>query len=132
MSQTIPPSRRCGARAGVWLALLALWIQALLPVVHQPTGAMSGAFGPGMSGSLCLAPGGAPAAPLDKAPHHKIPPCPICQTFQILAAGFVPPSATAIPLPGFAGLVAAAISTDTALPGPLHFRPQARAPPLST
>jgi hypothetical protein len=132
MSHTIPPSRRRAAGAGVWLALLALWIQALLPAVHQPAGAMSGVFAFGMSGSLCLAPGSAPVVPQDKAPGHKTPPCPICQTFQILAAGFAPPAVAAIPLPRFAGLADTVTIYDTALPGHQRARPRARAPPLAT
>ena len=126
----IPPRRRMSA-LGVWLAFLALWVQALLPVVHQPTGAMSGPFALGMSGSLCLAPGSAPVAPQDKAPSHKPPPCPVCQTLQILAAGFAPPAA-AIPPPRFAGLAIADTRTDTGLFSRFRSRAQARAPPLST
>jgi hypothetical protein len=131
MSQTILPRARA-AGPGVWLAFLALWIQALLPAVHQPIGAMSGPFAFGVTGNLCLAPGSAPVTPQDKAPNHKLPPCPVCQTLQILAAGFAPPAAAAIPLPRFAGLASAVTHYDTAIARHRHTQQRARAPPLPT
>ena len=131
MSPPITPSHRRAAGPAVWLAILAFWLQALLPAVHHPAGAMSGPFGFGVTGSLCLAQGNAPSAPHDKAPGHHAPPCPICQTFQTIAAGFAPAAATDIPRPRFAGLVSTPIGVDTARPLMPWFRPRARAPPLS-
>jgi hypothetical protein len=127
MVPTIPSSGKRAAGPAVWLALLALWLQALLPAIHHP-GSM---FMPGMSGKLCLAGGSAPAAPQDKAPDHKLPPCPICQSLQILAAGFVPPAKIAIPLPAFAGQVLLALSTAIFHVTRRIGAAQARGPPLS-
>jgi hypothetical protein len=127
MVPTIPSSRKRAAGPAVWLALLALWLQALLPAIHHP-GSM---FMSGMSGSLCLAGGGAPAPPQDKAPNHKLPPCPICQSLQILAAGFVPPAKIAIPLPVIAGTVSLALSTAVFHVTRQVGAAQARGPPLS-
>ena len=127
----IAPSPRRATDPGIWLALLALWIQALLPAVVQQTGAMSGPFVLGISGSLCLAPGSAPVVPQDRTPNHKPPSCPVCQTLQILAAGFAPPAATAIPLPRFAGLAVAYTRIDTDFLRRYRSTAQARAPPVS-
>jgi hypothetical protein len=131
MSMAIAPSHRPMPRLAVWLALLALWLQALLPAVHHPAGAMSGLFGFG-AGNLCTAPGSAPAAPQDKAPNHKPPPCPICQTFQILGAGFAPPAPIAIPLPHLRELAAHTILSITRIAERPRSRPRARAPPVPT
>jgi hypothetical protein len=130
MSSIIIRSHRRASGPGIWLALLALWIQALLPAVHHPGTAMPGTITFAFAGSLCIAPGSAPAAPRDRAPEHKVPPCPVCQTLQILAAGFAPPAAIAIPIPRFAGLVADDFGTGNGLPGRYRSGAQARAPPL--
>lgn len=132
MSSMTMPSRRRAAGPGIWLALLALWVQALLPAVHHPASAMTGPFAFGIVSSLCLAPGNIPAGPQDKGPAHKLPPCPVCQTLQILAAGFAPADAIAIPLPRYAGVAAPIAATHIVRPPRLHSKAQARAPPVLT
>jgi hypothetical protein len=128
-SMIIRPHRRASG-PGVWLALLALWVQALLPAIHHPGAAMPGTITSAIAGSLCMAPGSAPVSPRDRAPEHKLPPCPVCQTLQILGAGFAPPATVAIPIPRFAGLVADDFGPGTGLPGRFRSTAQARAPPF--
>jgi hypothetical protein len=126
MISITPLSRKRAAGPAVWLALLALWLQALLPTIHHP-GSM---FMPGMSmGSLCLAGGSAPATPHDKDQDHKLPPCPICQSLQILAAGYVPPTAVAIPLQTVVGIATAIFAPSVFRPSRRIESAQARAPP---
>src|SRR6201999_318811 len=91
--------RRSVARVGLWLALAALLLQVVLPAVHYAGGVALDRVAFETAHSLCLAPGTVPPAQPDKAPAHKSLPCPICQTFQLLGLGFVPPSPAAVPLP---------------------------------
>lgn len=72
---------------GVWLGVLALLAQVLVPLAHRA--AMQG---PGIvlctpDGVVTVDPDGKPADPAKAAPKS----CPICQTLQGLAA-FVPPA----------------------------------------
>ena len=120
-------------RRASWLALVAILFQVLLPVLHHPAAAMLGSQRDmAGAGNLCLAPIGNPTAPTDsdKAPAHKLPPCPICQTFQMLGAGFVPSSPIAFA--AFAATAAAPVpAADTAInPRWIAAGARARAPPL--
>lgn len=140
---------------GAWVALFALWLQALLPLVHHPAGmAMMGVAPMDMSSmdmsamvmssgdmtpvsfgdprNICLTPGTAPADPSDQAPGHKPPPpCPICQTFQMLHGGFIQPVQTTLVLPAvYRTAVAVPISADVPRQ-PIHSGARARAPPVS-
>ncbi len=73
------------SRRGAWLAIFAILLQALLPVVHHPADmALAGTLGFAGAHNLCIAPGGAPVQPAvpDKAPHDHLPACPICQAIH--------------------------------------------------
>ena len=114
-----------------WLALVAILLQTLVPIFHEAPRAAAELPFAGLAGSLCLAPGSMPPGDSDKIPVHKLPPCAICQTAQLLAAGFVPPNTPALvpptaisgallPLPRAAILISRSVA-----------RPSARAPPLT-
>jgi hypothetical protein len=121
-------------RPAAWLALFALLFQALLPLAHHPAGMASMDMAqmdmPGYSaGNLCMAPGTAPADP-HKDPAHKPPPCPICQTLQMLAGGFVPPSPIPLDLPPFTRLAAEIPPNADRHEQHIHLGARARAPPM--
>ncbi len=119
------------ARVGLWLALAALLLQVILPAVHYAGGVALDRVAFETAHSLCLAPGATPPAQPDKAPAHKPPPCPICQTFQLVGAGFVPPSAVAVPRPRQAQSIAHYAFTSLVRRHPSRCNAQARAPPTS-
>lgn len=124
--------RHSAFRRASWLALFAILLQVVVPIVHQPGGAARAGPLSAAGANLCSAPGNGPASPVgtDKSPTHKLPPCPICQTFQMLSGGFVPPSPATF----------AAIDRAGSAPAPSAYtairrrwttaNAQARAPPL--
>jgi hypothetical protein len=121
--------RRSSARVGLWLALAALLLQVVLPAVHYAGGVAPDRVAFETAHSLCLAPGAVPPTQPDKAPVHKSLPCPICQTFQLLGAGFIPPSTVAIPLPQQAGSIVHHAFAALMQPRRRYGDAQARAPP---
>ncbi len=75
-------------RRAAWLAVLAVVLQMLVPLMHQPARVMlAGGVMRICSSLINQAP-----ADADKAPTHKLPPCPICQNLHMLGHGFVPPN----------------------------------------
>jgi hypothetical protein len=123
--------QRWRMRAGLWFAALALLLQTVLPAVHTaPAPGWDRAAFEGAH-TLCLAPGAVPPAEHDKAPAHKLPPCPICQTFQMLGAGYAPPAVVAIQHPRGVGAVAHPVYVATCLPYRAPAGIGARGPPVS-
>jgi hypothetical protein len=118
------PSRRA---LGLWLAVLALWVQMLLPAMSCPGGMAQPAAGPH---NLCLA--GTPSpAQHDGAPLHKGQ-CPACLSLHASGGGFVLPEALVLLHPFGAG---ASIEHPTvAIDLPRWSDPgvRARAPPIPT
>ena len=122
--------RRPWSRKGAWSVLLALWLQALLPLAHHPADmGMAGVADLLVAHNLCLAPNSAPPEP-GKAPAHHMPPCPICQAVHAIG-GFAPPAPMMLAEPRFFARVALAALVAQAPPGSTHVRPQPRGPPLA-
>jgi hypothetical protein len=114
-----------------WLAAVAILLQSVVPLVHRPADSAPTGWGPALA-SFCQAPGStAPLSPDDgKAPLHKMQPCSVCQTLQLLGTGFVPASAPVLLQPvAVAGDYA---HQPTAPSGSYQTASaQARAPPLT-
>jgi hypothetical protein len=83
----------------MWLALLAVLFQALLPAIHHPATLALGGSDLFLASNFCHAPTDIPAHPDDKGPVHRLPPCPLCVSFHHLAGGFTLPSTSLLPLP---------------------------------
>ncbi len=117
-------------RKGAWSVLLALWLQALLPLAHHPADmAMAGTTDLVVAHNLCLAPNSTPPDP-GKSPAHHMPPCPICQAVHAIG-GFAPTAPVAVVAPrAFAQIVLVAPVLQ-APPALSHVRPQPRGPPLA-
>jgi hypothetical protein len=128
---------------GSWLAVLAVLVQALMPVLHHPAGmAMAGMSGFGNAVNMCLAPGGAaPGSNLpgdhapgnhDNGPAHPMPDCPLCQAVHAIG-GFAPPSA-AVTAPIRANVpIGFAAAKTASIPKPaFRGNAQPRAPPVQT
>ncbi len=113
-----------------WIALLAILLQTLVPIFHEAPQAAASPF-PALVGSLCLAPGSMPPTPgdSDKIPVHKLPPCAICQTVQLLSAGFAPPTMPAIVRPIARAVNTIPLPAAAILVSKTAARPSARAPP---
>jgi hypothetical protein len=121
-------------RFGGWLAALAMSAQILLPVAHHPATMALGQAAFGVTGSMCLAPGGEPvgsepAGPGDKSPIHKLPVCPICQAAHAIG-GYISPTVSTVSVPR-------AFETAAYRPAPLsspalwpRISGQPRAPPV--
>jgi hypothetical protein len=77
-------------RRAAWLALFALLLQTLVPLVHQPA-AMASAAGQVIRICSSLARGAGESSDADKSATHKLPSCPVCQSLKLLAGGFVTP-----------------------------------------
>jgi hypothetical protein len=95
------PLRHRRVRRNAWLALLALWLQVLAPVIHDSAMASSGAAGFDSAHHLCEAPVSQPAdsGSPDTAPAHHLPACAaVCQAIHA-AGGFAPPTAPALLVP---------------------------------
>ncbi len=117
------------SRVAVWLALLAVLVQALLPAFHHPAGmALAGEVTPTASHNMCLAPGGAPPEP-GKSPAHHMPPCPICQAVHAIG-GFAPPTPPPVSAARFWRIIAVAESRSLVLRRWFGAGNQARAPPI--
>jgi hypothetical protein len=75
-----------------WLAVFALLLQTLVPVVHHPAGmAFAGSIGLDDPKNICFAPGTPqnPPGDSDKSPAHPIQQCAICQALHAVG-GFAP------------------------------------------
>jgi hypothetical protein len=122
---------RQSLRSGAWLALLAVWLQAVIPAVHHPAGmALAGGFSAVYQSNLCHAP--APAAPGDpgKGPAQTMPACALCQALHAIG-GFAPPSVvTAATFRVFESIAFAAADNPAAAGRRLRDRQQPRAPPV--
>lgn len=116
-------------RWGAWLALLALVLEALVPAVHRPAAAMAAQMAD--TANMCMAPIGPHGAPTDtdKLPARKSPPCPICQTLQMLSGGYLPPSAAGFLPDRAAHTVAHALPATSAPARRTAGGIQARGPP---
>ena len=117
-----------------WVAALAVILPILAPLMHQPAGmAFAQRATLDLAANMCVAPGNpvAPPSDPDKAPAHKQPPCPICQTLQMLAGGYVPPSVIAAIPYGAAETVAPSTENSHFLPRRVLGGHGARAPPRS-
>ena len=83
-------------RRAAWLALVALFLQVVVPALHHPASAAApiGAI----AAAFCVAPGSQAPAPsdTDKSPAHGKQACAICQTLHMLGGGFVPPVGVAL------------------------------------
>ncbi len=124
-------ARRRRSSSAIWLALLGLLIQALLPAVHHPAGmAMAGGMGIGGGLNLCLAPGTKPPAEPGKTPAHHLPACPLCQAIHAIG-GFAPPTAPSLPRWIGRAMVVPALAIDGNEPPLYRAHAQPRAPPLA-
>ena len=76
-------------RAGL-LAVMAMLLQILVPLIHHPV--LASNVNEGIS--HCGMQGGMPPVPAHtgKTPASKIPSCPICQSLHLLNGGFAPPN----------------------------------------
>jgi len=128
MSEPTPHRR---LRRSVWLALLALWLQVLAPVLHDAAMASAGAAGFDPAVQHCASPETQPDNPAspDKAPAHQMTACAAaCQAFHG-GGGFPPPAAPATAVGRF---VAAAYQTASDSPVSRRWSrtsQQPRAPP---
>jgi hypothetical protein len=114
-----------------WLAAVAILLQSVVPIVHRPTDATPTGWGPALA-SFCQASGNtAPLSPDDgKAPLHKMQPCGVCQTLQLLGAGFVPAAAPVLLQP--TAITGGYANAPAGLCGSFQTASaQARAPPLT-
>jgi hypothetical protein len=125
--------RRPGQRPAAWLALLAVWLQALLPAVHHPAGmAMAGGFSALELSSFCHAPNPAGTAPTDpgRAPAHSLPACALCQAVHAIG-GFTPPPPLAVGSTTLPRDIAFATPDQASEPRRQQHSPQQpRAPPI--
>ena len=121
---------RALAGAGALLGVLALLLQAWLPLLHPP--AIAAFAEPAFLADgfpLCLAGGGEHPLPI-KSPAQKPAACPICQAFHLIAS-FVPPAA-AVPVAVPAPVAPAEVPTVAAIIGPAsRGAAQPRAPPVA-
>lgn len=118
-------------RMAAWLAVIALLIQTLLPLVD---GGLHAAQSTLSDDALALAsvagPHGGPTAIQKPAPAHPVHECPICQFITALG-NFAPPSATRIAAPVPTPIVATASTTTPPRPASVIGAAQPRAPPAS-
>jgi hypothetical protein len=120
-------------RRAAWLAVFALFLQTLIPAGHHPAGmALAATLGIDGPSNLCLAPGSAPVAPSDrdKAPHHQMPACAICQAVHAIG-GFAPPAAPVVVLVRKATVSRPTFQRVQLAQQPVGEFAQPRAPPLS-
>jgi hypothetical protein len=116
-------------RRTAWIAVWALVLQMLLPLIHHPAAAKAG---PPDGLRICAVMGLMPTGKAEpsKTPVSKIPSCPICQTLHMLNGGFVPPDISVLAIPsehdGSVGVVAVA----NILPHIIITGAQPRAPPV--
>jgi hypothetical protein len=124
-----------GTRPAAWLAVFAILLQALLPVVQAPAGMASA--GPGgdtiagldIAGHLCHAPGD--TAPDDHGPapvdHQQC--CDFCLAVHAVG-GFAPPSAPKIAVSREYGIVLPVETSLVLTRRQANSTQQARAPPI--
>lgn len=130
---TSAPTLPCAARLRRLAALfgiLALLLQAWVPLVHRPAGQVSLA---GFAGALCLAPGADRSAPADDqrgTDSHKAQPCPICLALQLGGLFLVPVLAAPI-LGAFVDTGRGPASAIPRLIQAAHSLAQPRGPPLA-
>jgi hypothetical protein len=126
-----PCRNRRKTTRGAWIAIFAILLQALLPLVHHPAGmAMADTLPIGSAKNVCIAPGSAPVLP-DKPTktQHNPPLCEICQAIHAVG-GFPPPAAPVLHIISTVeAIVVPSPSAFAALPA--AFAPQQpRAPPV--
>lgn len=127
MRRLFPLQRKHAA----WLALLGIWLHALLPVLHHPAGMALAGVPAGIDQRfICHAPVDQPSAPQGPDKAHHLPPCLLCQSVQTIC-GFAPPQlASVVPSLGIARItyvIPARVASTT----PRLYRPQQpRAPPI--
>ena len=122
-------SRHSGFRLSAWIAIWAIWVQALLPIAHHPASMALGQYLADSEQNLCLSGAGSPISPDDKGPAHKLPTCPICQAAHAIG-GFVPPNLAKLALPLRYAIVSTVL-LDIAAPRPLvRAAAQPRGPPF--
>lgn len=118
-------------RRASWLAVLALLLQTLLPLMHHPADAASVAQGVfGDAKSICLASGPGQDTPSDndKSPTHHVPPCAICQALQT-AGGSVPPTSFVLVELAVSEALFSAAADSATIPVRAATSSQPRAPP---
>jgi hypothetical protein len=122
-------SRHGKFRLSAWIAIWAIWVQALLPIAHHPASLALGQYLSDTEHNLCLGGAGSPASPDDKGPAHKLPTCPICQAAHAIG-GFVPPNLAEFDLPLHYAIVSA-VFLDAPVPRRMaRVVAQPRGPPL--
>ena len=112
-----------------WIAIWAIWVQALLPIAHHPASLALGQYLADTENNLCLNSTGSPASPDDKGPAHKRPTCPICQAAHAIG-GFVPPDLAKLDLPLRYATVSAVLPDAPAPRRLVRMAAQPRGPPL--
>jgi hypothetical protein len=111
----------------VWLALLAVLLQAMAPLVPMDVAAL-----PWPAAVLCHDPGPGdppahPAAPRDPESQQP-PPCAICLTLHWIAAD-APPAAPTLARPEFVAVVQVPAAAPSDRGFDIRYRPRIRAPP---
>ncbi|HVJ55804.1 MAG TPA: DUF2946 family protein [Aliidongia sp.] len=117
-------------RLGVFIGILALLLQTLLPVLHHPGLTLAPAQRLVLDVPVCSAHAAVPTKdqPARELPAHKPPPCPLCQALHFMG-GYLPPIALLVPMPGCtAGAALANPPTGTA-PLWTAYEGRPRAPP---
>ena len=121
-------------RRAACLALAALLLQLIIPLVHTPPG--SAASGARAHLNMCVAAGAQPVQPVGgqgspgrKAPAQRAPACSICLTLHLLSGGVLPPVEAGIALAHSRREARVAVSSDPDLPAFLFGDVRARAPP---
>ena len=122
-----------GTRPAAWLAVFAIVLQALLPVMQAPAGTMPAGgdtiAGLDIAGHLCHAAGD--PAPDDHGPapadHRQC--CDVCLTVHAIG-GFAPPAAPVIAVRRDYGIVVPVAATLVLPRRQVDATQQARAPPI--
>ena len=110
-------------RLAAFAALVAMLVPTATGLVHQPAAVQS-------LSRICGVDQPSSHGDPQKAPVHKVPFCPICQSLHLLGGGFVPPDAVTV-IAVVSG-VGAEVSADSAFLLTPLLPPQARprAPPV--
>ena len=110
---------------GLWLTVLALWVQLLLPAMLCPVATAQ----PAEAHNLCMAGSPAPTHH-DNVPLHKGQ-CPACLSLHVLLGGFVPPQAPVVPVASLRAADRQPVSPAFFCPGYARALPPSRGPPAS-
>ncbi len=110
-------------RATAWVALLAMLVPMFVMLAHQPAMAQAAVH---ICGAEQSNTGGH-----DKAPAHKLPACPVCQSLHLLGGGSVPPDAVAVAAVSFVAFAPVISVSDFVPASASTLLPPARAPPVS-